>query len=223
MIRKLFVTIILTCFVLQLSGCAGIQNDGDRTRAEGAAAGTAGGAAIGALIGQIVGGDTASTLIGASIGAISGLISGYFYGDHVANQKAKYAKEEDWLDACLVVAKESNSQIKSCNKLLKEKITFLKKEISNIKSVYSDKKKREEKMLVAKTDIDNQLYSAEEALTAAKAELDAQNSVVADARKNGQKDYAEDFDSEIKALKASIKELESRTDELASMSASMAV
>ncbi|MBM9514884.1 YMGG-like glycine zipper-containing protein [Desulfogranum marinum] len=223
MSQKLLRITIFSLLIFQLSGCAGIKNDGDRTRAEGAAVGAGSGAAIGGLVGLIIGSDGAGTLIGAGVGALTGLVGGYIYGDHVAKQKEKYAKEEDWLDACLKVAQKANSDIIICNKALKEEINYAKKNISNIKKTYSDKQKRKEKMLDTKKDIDNQLKSAQKALTFAKEELAAQTTVAADAKKNGQNDYAKDLDTEIKTLKANIKKLESHTDELASMSASMAV
>lgn len=223
MVRKIVVVTMLSLFLLQLSGCAGIQNDSNRTRAEGTGTGAAGGAAIGALIGQLVGGDTAGTLIGAGIGAITGAVGGYIYGNHVATQKEKYAKEEDWLDACLVEVRGANEIVAAYNKSLQQEITFLKKEKKNILAIYTDKKKQKEKMVVAKKEINKQKKSAEKALAAAKAEHETQSSVAVQAKESGQKDYAEDLDSEIEVLEASIKELEASTDELASMSAGMAV
>ena len=221
--KRIIALIILSVFLVQISGCAGIQNDGDRTRAEGAAVGAGGGAALGALIGQIFGGNTKATLFGAAIGAVVGLISGYLYGDHVAKQKERYAKEEDWLDDCLISARDVNEQIFSYNELLQQDIKYVKQQIENIEGTFTDMKIRREKMLAVQTEVDNQLKVAEETLNIARTEVEVQETVVSDARLSGQSDYADNLDLEIEKLQANIKALEARTEELASLSANMAV
>ncbi len=117
--------VLLSCMIL-LSGCAGMS-DADRTRAEGAGAGAGAGAIAGALLGQLIGGDTESTLLGAAIGGAIGAAAGHAYGNHVAGQKAKYAKTEDWLNACIASAEQVNNEMKTYNRKLAGEVVQLKK------------------------------------------------------------------------------------------------
>src|SRR6266852_3957822 len=80
-----------------LAGCA---TDRGQTQAEGAGVGALGGAALGALTGYALGGAKGAA-IGAAAGAGVGAGAGYVYGTHVANQKEKFAREEDYLDAVI--------------------------------------------------------------------------------------------------------------------------
>ena len=62
------------------------------------------GAALGAGLGAATGGGRGAA-IGAATGAAIGGAAGFAYGTHVANQKAKYARAEDRLDACIASAR----------------------------------------------------------------------------------------------------------------------
>jgi uncharacterized protein (DUF342 family) len=223
MSRKALAVIVTLCMLLVVSGCANIKDDGTRTRAEGAGTGAAIGAIAGGVLGQIVGGDTSATLLGAAIGAAVGGAGGYAYGDHVAGQKEKYAKEEEWLEACIAQARQKNQEMVAYNQGLSQQIAALKKETAALKKKHKDKTARTARLKEKKAAMDSLHESASKELTAAKAELEAQNSATVEAKKSGQSDYAVTLDSEIESLKGNIQELENRTAELASMSASMSV
>ena len=223
MIRKLSMGMVLFFALSLVTGCAGIKDDTTRTKAEGAGTGAAIGAVAGAIIGQLAGGSTESTLLGAAIGGAVGGVGGYAYGTHVANQKEKYANEEDWLDACIAEAKKTNEQIVAYSSDLARQIGQLRQETDALKKQYRDAESRKNKLLAKKQGADKLLESANKELTSAKSELEAQNSVLVQARESGKGDYAETLTSEIEQMKANIKELEKRTEELASLSASMAV
>ena len=136
--KSLFVMMLCALFVV--SGCANIKDDGTRTRVEGAGTGAVIGAVAGGILGQIIGGDTKGTLVGAAIGAAVGGAGGYAYGDHVANQKAKYAQEEDWLDACIAQAQLKNQELVAYNKDLRTQIKSLQRETASLRKQYKDKK-----------------------------------------------------------------------------------
>lgn len=223
MIRKLSMGMVLFFALSLVTGCAGIKDDTTRTKAEGAGTGAAIGAVAGAIIGQLAGGSTESTLLGAAIGGAVGGVGGYAYGTHVAKEKEKYAKEEDWLDACIAEAKKSNEQIVAYNAELDRQIGQLRQDTDALKAQYQEAETRKAKLLAKKKDADKLLAAANKELAAAKSGLEAQNSVLAQARESGKGDYAESLANQIEQLKANIKELEKRTDELASLSASMAV
>ncbi|MGD9947591.1 MAG: YMGG-like glycine zipper-containing protein [Desulfobulbus sp.] len=215
--------VVLLCVMLAMSGCANIKDDGNRTRAEGAGTGAVIGAVAGGLLGQIIGGDTKGTLVGAAIGAAIGGAGGYAYGDHVAGQKAKYAQEEDWLDACIAQARQKNQELVAYNQDLSKQIRTLKRETAALKKQYTVKKIRVAKLKNKKTTTDSLSEAANKELASAKQELEAQQSVRSQAEKSGKGDFVVTLDSEIAQLKGNIKELEKQTEELASMSASMSV
>ena len=221
--RKTSWVMVVLCMLLTISGCANIKDDGTRTRTEGAGTGAAIGAVAGGVLGQILGGDTKATLIGAAIGAAVGGVGGYAYGDHVAGQKEKYAKEEEWLDACIAQARQKNQEIVAYNQNLSQQIATLQKETAALNKKIKNKTARTAKLKEQKAATDSLLEAANKELATAKTELEAQDSVSAEARKSGKDDYAVTLDSEIETLKGNITELEKRTGELASMSASMSV
>ena len=223
MIRKLSMGILLFFVLSVVYGCAGIKDDGTRTRTEGAGTGAAAGAVVGAIIGQLAGGSTEATLLGAAIGGAIGGVGGYAYGDHVAGQKEKYATEEDWLEACIAEAKKSNEEIVAYNQNLEEQIILLRNDTDSLQQKYADVETKNIKLLEKKKEVDELLELANIELAEANAELGAQSNVVTDAKQTDQSDYVETLDSEIEALRANIKELEKQTEELASLSASMSV
>ncbi len=218
----LFLTVI---FVLScMAGCANIHDDSTRTKTEGTGAGALAGGAIGALLGQVIGHDTASTLIGAAVGAAVGGVGGYAYGSYVADQKEKYANEEDWYNASIAEAEERNSQLAEYNRGLKTRVAELQQATDSLKARYKEKKVEKEQLLAEKENVDKLKKEADERLSAAKKELNAQNSVMAEMKKDGgNSDFEEPLSSQIKSLKANIKALEKRTQELASMSEAMSV
>jgi len=89
--------------IAMFAGCAETE-EGRTTQAQGAGLGALLGAAVGAGIGAAAGGGRGAA-IGAATGALVGGTAGFAYGTHVANQKAKYARAEDWLNACIASAK----------------------------------------------------------------------------------------------------------------------
>ena len=108
-----------------LPGCAA-TDDGRTTQAQGTGIGAAIGAGLGAAIGGIAGGGRGAAQ-GAAIGALAGGTAGFAYGTHVATQKAKYARAEDWLDACIASAQRANNRARSYNRNLSIQLSSLEK------------------------------------------------------------------------------------------------
>jgi uncharacterized protein YcfJ len=114
-----------------LAGCANIQDDQTRTRAEG----TGAGAALGALAGGIIGNNSGHhALQGALIGAAAGGVAGYAYGDYVARKKKAYANQEAWLQACIAEAEKANDNAVAYNDKLSTRIAQLQAKIKDAKS-----------------------------------------------------------------------------------------
>ena len=107
--------------LLALSGCQNIQNDGTRTRTEGALGGAVLGAGLGALIGAASGNAGRGALIGLAAGSVTGLA----YGNHVANKKANYRSTEAWLDACIAQAETTLRQTQRYHAQLQRQIQLL--------------------------------------------------------------------------------------------------
>ncbi len=117
---------------LALNNCANMT-DRQVTQAQGAGFGAAGGAALGAIIGAATG-NSSDALAGALIGGAAGSLAGLAYGTHVANQKAKYASAEAWLDACIADAKSKQSAAVAYNKRLNNELARLQREVNMAKA-----------------------------------------------------------------------------------------
>lgn len=217
--------VVLVSSVFLFSGCAGMS-DSDTTRAQGAGAGAAGGAVIGALLGQAIGNDTESTMLGAAIGASIGGLGGYAYGDHVARQKEKYASTEDWLDACIASAEQTNNEVQAYNAQLAGEIQQFKNEVAALKAQHQKKQQNQEALLAKKAEIDAALAKAQEQLKKAQQELESQRYAVAevqDLEGGAAGDNAAILDQKIAQLEESIAQLQNHTTSLAAASNSIAV
>lgn len=112
-IRKWSPMIAAVTMLAFLVGCAETQ-DGRTTQAQGTGIGAVLGAGLGAAIGGLTGGGSGAAR-GAAIGALAGGTAGFAYGTHVATQKAKYARAEDWLNACIASARRENQRARAYN------------------------------------------------------------------------------------------------------------
>lgn len=97
------------------TGCS--MTDANRTRAEGAAAG----AAAGAGVGYIARKNRDSALVGAVIGAIGG----FLVGDSVAQEKATYAQQEQYLTQLADQAEKRTAETAEFNNRLQQEIASL--------------------------------------------------------------------------------------------------
>ena len=125
LIRRWSVSISAVVILAMLAGCAETQ-EGRTTQAQGAGIGALLGAAVGAGIGAATGGGEGAAR-GAVAGALIGGSAGFVYGTHVANQKAKYAKAEDWLNACIASARGYRRHAYAVNQKLSTRIAALEK------------------------------------------------------------------------------------------------
>ncbi len=219
--KKIFYLIL--CLTICLSGCANIQNDQTRTTTEGAVVGTAVGAGVGAIIGRFAG----SAALGAAIGGAIGLAVGTAYGSHVASKKAEYASQEAWLDACIEDAQNKNTELVAYNTQLKEDVSALDTQISQLAADYkrqtitaenfaatqqAELKKIEER----KKETDIYIASMEEEVT-------IQKEVIADARKEKNDREADIIETEIVKMEQQLAELRQTSEQLASISTRVSI
>ena len=213
---KRFLAISVTAaYLMVMTGCADKNmDDSTRTKAEG----TAVGAALGGIVGALIG-DEKGALIGAAVGATAG----YLYGSHVAQEKEKYASQEDWLDGCIASAQKVNHETKAYNEKLAGQLQDMKAETERLVKLYEQKKAKKSEVLAQKKKIDTLLKESKEKLARAEFELENQQLVLEDMKKNGTKEDVANIDREIETLKKEIATLKKNTEELASMSALAAV
>ena len=120
---SVFVSALVT--LAMLASCAETQ-EGRTTQAQGTGIGALLGAAVGAGIGAAAGGGRGAA-IGAATGAAAGGLAGFAYGTHVANQKAKYARAEDWLNACIASARGYRRHAYAVNQKISSRVAALEK------------------------------------------------------------------------------------------------
>jgi uncharacterized protein YcfJ len=209
--KRIFMLSLTAVLLVGITGCSQPNmTDSQRTKAEGTGIGVLGGALLGAAIGG---------RRGAAWGAALGGAAGYAYGSHVANEKAKYARKEDWLDACISSARKVNNSTRSYNAKLSRKITDTKRLVS----LYKQNKISKSKLHAQKQLIDNERRTANKMLKNAQNELKAQQGVLRDAKRMGKNAEARRLEQEIAIMKKENRKLKNQTNTLASLSALTAV
>ncbi|MDL2267276.1 hypothetical protein LJC46_04725 [Desulfovibrio sp. OttesenSCG-928-G15] len=205
-----------------LWGCANIKDDKTRTKTEGTLVGGGLGAAIGAGIGALVGGKKGA-LIGAGIGTGVGAAVGFGVGTHIANKKAEYASEEDWLDACISEAQKSNEILKEHNRELSAELKTLEKQTAALQKSYASKKSTKAQLSAEKKKIDQRLKNSQQMASAANTEIQEQGKALADARSSGKKAQAAKLEAQINSLKKQKQQLEDNNRKLTAMSSRLSV
>lgn len=222
---RLIAAIMILAMLTMSVGCVttGTTSDEQQTKKEGTAVGAGAGAVIGGIIGALVGGNTKGALIGAAVGAAAGGVAGYAYGNHVASKKAEYAKEEDWLNECIVSAQKVNQDTKAYNKKIRTDIVQLDKKTKELQKQYASQKANKQTLLAEKSTIDAAIKLTGEKLDRAKFELDSQKQAIAQVDKKAPADSSKALDAEIVKLEKLIAELEKHGKDLASLSSRMSV
>ena len=182
-----------------LAGCAETE-EGRTTQAQGTGIGALLGAAVGAGIGAAAGGGRGAAT-GAVAGALIGGSAGFAYGTHVANQKAKYARAEDWLNACIVSARAYRRHAYAVNQKISSRMASLEKR-SRAAVASHDK--------AAVTQIRSEIATLKQEARAETKNLD--NEVA--AQHNALQDSSARSSSRYGELKQSVNELESTKAQL---------
>lgn len=157
---------------LLITGCANIQDDGTRTRTEGALAGCA----AGSLLGTLLGDNRKSAASGCVLGGAAGLA----VGQHVANKKQEYAREEDYLRDVLAHAQAHAETLHQLNQQLLADIMRLTAEESQLVQEYQGERARHLAMTQIRNDAEYRLQQIRRALVHTDRELDIQRQVMAE-------------------------------------------
>lgn len=219
---KKFLASMMILVIVVSTGCANIQDDTQRTQAEGAVIGAVGGLIVGGLL-AVATGNTRHLATFAAAGALLGGGAGMIYGNHVASKKKEYAQQEDWLNACIAEAQKVNQEAAQYNAALDGEIQALDMETNAILSAYQSQKIEKENLEEAKNKVDQKLKQAKDRLARVKFELDSQQKVAEQVTGDQQKAKLEQLDQEKLAMQKQIEQLEAHTTSLASMSARMTV
>lgn len=217
---KLVSMILITVI---LAGCA-TMTDQERTTGEGAGLGALTGAVTGAVVGAVIDGKEGAKK-GAIIGAAIGLIGGAAYGDHVANKKAEYVTQEDYLNACIAEAARVNEETRQYNAALRGDIVDLDEEVSRLVNLYNNKQitksdlRKEQKTVQAKLD------EAETRLQRARDEALIQREVLQREQKGESADQERlaKLEAEIESLEQTAAELDEQAQALASINDRMSI
>jgi len=199
-----------------LSGCAGM-NDQQTTVAQGAGFG----ALLGAVAGQAIGGNTRSTLIGAAAGGLIGAA----VGSSIAERKAQYASEEDFLVAEIERNEAFIREADAENRQLYAEIDRLDHESRRLAREYRSGKASRDALVQQKSRVEKQLAKAKKVNSLAEKQLADANEVYGDSRqKRGSQDqYTRQLESNLVKLKETRQKSSQNVASLQSMYDSMSI
>lgn len=183
-----------------LPGCAtnpdGTTNDRQQTVAEGATVG----AVLGALLGAAVSNNKAS---GALIGAAAGGLIGAGIGSSIADRKAQYATEEDFLVAEIRRNQEFIQEAAAQNRQLYQEIAQLDRESRRLEREYRAGRASRDALVRQKATVEKQLSKAKQINSLAEKQLSDANQVYDESRqKRGPRDqYTRQLETNLTGLK----------------------
>jgi len=220
MMKKVISMILLTVLV---AGCATMK-DKTRTITEGAGLGALTGAAAGAVVGAVVDGKEGAKK-GALIGAAIGLIGGAAYGEHVANKKEEYVRQEDYLDACIAEAQRVNEETRQYNAALESEISDLDQEVNRLVNLYNSKQITKTELEKEQEIVQAKLDEAEGKLQRARDEVFIQREVLKREKEGQSPDHGRlaKLEAQIEELEQTVAELDEQTQALASINDRMSI
>ena len=182
-----------------LSGCAtnpdGTMNDRQQTVAEGAV--------VGAVLGGLLGGAISHKGSGALVGAAAGGIIGAGIGSSVADRKAQYAREEDFLVAEIQRNQEFIAEADDQNRQLYQEIAQLDRESQRLAREYRAGKVTRDALASQKATLEKQLAKAKQINSLTEKQLADANEVYRESRQQrGPEDqYTQKLESNVVKLK----------------------
>lgn len=193
---------------ITLGGCQTTTNQGtdisgDQTRtvAEGAAVG----AAAGALLGYLIGGDGGA----AALGALAGAGAGALVGNVVAERKAAYANEEEFLDGEIAKARQFNTAARSYNQKLATRVAELDRTASTLLAQYKAGSASKQTLESRRSAVQSDLTKAKEMEETLTEEYRVQVAILKD-----QRDELGTDDPKVKALETEVTELRRNINDL---------
>jgi hypothetical protein len=193
-----------------LAGCAGLS-DTQRTTTESTLLGTGAGAAVGAGVGALVGGGRGAA-IGAGVGGVVGAGAGYAWGSHVASKRAAYARQEEYVEALLASARETQEQTRQYNAALTGDIQRLDRETARLVQQYQQRRLAKIALQRSQQATAAKLAEAEQQLQHVETEIDIQHRALQHEPNLTRPAHGP---SQVRELHAAIRQLERQRDVLA--------
>ena len=201
-----------------MAGCAGMS-DQDRTEAQA----TGIGAALGAVMGAIIGNQMDNPRAGAMIGGMVGAVAGNVYGNHVAARKAQFAKEEDYLNACLAQAQKVNVEAVASNTALREEIAGLNRRVEEMLAAIQSRTAERGQRTALLRDLRSQRQAANRMLAQVTEEIRVQRELLKNEANSGATPQLAAIQEQINQLEQQKAELTAQTNQLAALSNRMSV
>lgn len=199
-----------------VTGCANIQDDQQRTQAEGAAAG----AVIGALIGYAIDKEQ-----GAAIGAVIGGGAGFVVGNEIAKRKKAYANTEDFLNAQIARVAEFNRTTLAYNNKLRREIASLDRESKRLQAQYKSGAVQKQALVSKRNALNEKIAGSKKLEQTLIQEQKVQSQILAEERKTrpANDPYIRKLEREVKTLQGNIDTLRSNNTQLAQIDPRLSV
>ena len=205
------------CIVLLLAGCmlsgCATMTDEQTTTAQGAGLG----AALGAIAGGIIGHQSGYGVEGALIGGLVGAAAGGVYGDHVAQRKASFASEEDYLNACITQAEEVHRLAAAYNDGLRTEVADLETRSIDMMAAYQGQSEERQQLLAMQQALAQKLEQAQQNLAAVSQEIAVQQQVLETEKSSAGREQIAQLENQIRLLEEQKAELTVHTDRLAAI------
>ena len=199
-----------------VTGCANIQDDQQRTQAEGAAAG----AVLGALVGYAIDRER-----GAAIGALIGGGAGFVVGNEIAKRKKAYANTEDFLNAQIARVAEYNRTTLAYNDKLRREIASLDRESKRLQAQYKSGAVKKQTLVSKRNALNEKIASSQKLEQTLVQEQQVQSQILAEERKTrpANDPYIRKLEREVKTLQGNIDTLRSNNTQLAQIDPRLSV
>jgi len=199
-----------------VTGCANIQDDQQRTQAEGAAAG----AVLGALVGYAIDRER-----GAAIGALIGGGAGFVVGNEIAKRKKAYANTEDFLNAQIARVAEFNRTTLAYNDKLRREIASLDRETKRLQAQYKSGAVKKQTLVSKRNALNEKIAGSKKLEQTLVQEQQVQSQILAEERKTrpANDPYIRKLEREVKTLQGNIDTLRSNNTQLAQIDPRLSV
>jgi DNA repair exonuclease SbcCD ATPase subunit len=201
-----------------LTGCASMS-DRDKTTAQATGLGAVLGAGIGAVIGHQLDNRAAGAVIGGMVGAVAGSV----YGDHVAGKKESYAKQEDYLNACIAAADKVYQEAYAYNESLRKQISAMDAVVTEMVADMQAKRAKRDEVAAVKKDLARKRKETQEQLAAVTEEIRVQKEVLAHEGKSDAAQQLAQIQDKINGLEAQKTQLMEQTQQLAALNNRMSM
>ena len=176
-----------------------------------------GGAAAGAAVGALVSDDKGK---GALIGAAVGAAAGYAAGSYVADQKEKYATDEEYLNAAIEEATRFNLEARQRNDTLEKVIATTEQEIKVLKYKINDMSLKQHRAQVNVRALTRISQETEQRIAELQGLINSQEKAIGDI--SADKPQLKELQREMQITRDQIQDLKEKRNQLETLMGEMA-